>query len=193
MAAVCVLVASAAGCFFVVWLIYDFELGSLDGLPFAVPVPTYLRSWQSVLGHVERGHQAFFWGDLSGEGWWYYFPVAFLIKTPLVTLLLLVLAAGVVIVRRDLWRTAVFLLIPVAALFGAAIVSHLNIGYRHILPSLPFFLVLAGHGRYLLASLACHPNSAFARPGLVCDKRFATKSTLPGLFQRDCGWNIPGA
>ncbi len=130
--------------FLVVWLIYDFEIGSLDDLSLAIPVPTYVRSWQSVLGHVERGHQAFFWGDLSGKGWWYYFPVAFLIKTPIVTLLLLVVAAGVVIMRRDLWQTAVFLLLPVAALFGAAIVSHLNIGYRHILPSLPFLLVLAG-------------------------------------------------
>ena len=136
--------------FFVVWLIYGFDLGSLDGLPFNVPVPTYVRSWQSVLGHVERGHQAFFWGELSGKGWWYYFPVAFLIKTPFMTLLLLVVAVGVVVVRRDLWRTAVFLLLPVAVLFGAAIVSHLNIGYRHILPSLPFLLVLAGTAVILL-------------------------------------------
>jgi hypothetical protein len=136
--------------FLVVWLIYGFELGSVEGLPFAAPIPTYVTSWQSVMGHVERGHQAFFWGDLSGDGWWYYFPVAFLIKTPITTLTLLMVALGVVIVRRDLWYTAAFLLLPVAALFGAAMISRLNIGYRHILPTLPFLMVLSGTAVILL-------------------------------------------
>jgi hypothetical protein len=35
------------------------------------------------------------------------------------------------------------LLVPVGALFAAAIVSRLNIGYRHVLAALPFLLVLA--------------------------------------------------
>ncbi len=125
----------------VVWFIYGFEVGPFANWAFAVPGPSYLESWQSVLDHVGSGHQSYFWGDLSKRGWWFYFPVTFLIKTPLVTLLLLLMATVVIIRRRQLWRTALFLLIPVGALFAAAIVSKLNIGYRHILPALPFLLV----------------------------------------------------
>jgi hypothetical protein len=125
----------------VVWFVYGFELGPMDNLPVAVPMPSYLRSWQTVLNHVDSGHQSFFWGDLSKRGWWFYFPVTFLIKTPLMTFLLLLIACLVVIRQRRFWRTALFLLIPVGALFAAAIVSKLNIGYRHILPALPFLLV----------------------------------------------------
>ena len=61
----------------------------------------------------------------------------------MVTLGLLLTALLVVIRRRELWRTALFLLVPVGALFAAAVVSNLNIGYRHILPVLPFLLVFA--------------------------------------------------
>ena len=127
----------------VLWVVYGLEVGKFADFPITLPVPTYLKSWQAVLTHVGTGHQAYFWGDLSAKGWWTYFPVAFLIKTPLVTLLLLLIAFGVVIRRRDLWRTTLFLLVPVGALFAAAIVSNLNIGYRHILPALPFLLVFA--------------------------------------------------
>jgi hypothetical protein len=125
----------------VLWVVYGFEVGQPAGWPIPLAAPSYLESWQTVLDHVDAGHQSFFWGDLSKRGWWYYFPVAFVIKTPLLTLLLLVTAAVVVARRRALWRTALFLLIPVGALFGAAIVSRLNIGTRHILPAVPFLLV----------------------------------------------------
>ena len=90
---------------------------------------------------MDSGHASYFWGDLARKGRLIYFPVTFLVKTPLFTLLLLLIAALVVIWQRALWRTALFLLIPVGALFAAAIVSNLNIGYRHILPALPFLLV----------------------------------------------------
>ena len=125
------------------WLVYGLQVGRVAGWPWPVPAPAYFASWQNVLEHVERGHRAFFLGDLSGEGWWSYFPVTFLIKTPLVTLILLVTGLVVIISRRDLWRTAAFLILPVGMLFAAAMTSRLNIGYRHILPVIPFVLVLA--------------------------------------------------
>ncbi len=129
--------------FLVLWLFYGLELGTVSNWPITLPVPTYVRSWLSVLSHLDSGHQSFFLGDLSKEGWWAYFPITFLIKTPIVTLLLLLIALLVVLRRRELWRTALFLLIPVGALFAAAVASNLNIGYRHILPVLPFLLVFA--------------------------------------------------
>ncbi len=134
----------------VLWIVYDLQIASVPGLRWPLPAAAYVISWQTVLDHVERGHRAFFLGELSGDGWWSYFPATYLIKTPLVTLLLLITGLAVIVSRRDLWRTAVFLLLPVAALFAAAMTSRLNIGYRHILPITPFLIVTASTAVLLL-------------------------------------------
>lgn len=126
------------------WAVYGFELATLDYVGFPLPAASYVSSWHDVLLHIRGGHQAFFMGDISNEGWWDYFAVSFGIKTPLVTLLLTVVALSAVALRRETWRTAAFLLLPVGALLAAATFSGLNIGYRHILPAIPFLLVLAG-------------------------------------------------
>jgi hypothetical protein len=97
-----------------------------------------------VLAHQEGGHLAFFLGEYSTQGWWSYFPVAFLIKTPAGTLLLLAASlffwrAGVPLGRKD----ALFLLAPVAILFLVAARGRINIGLRHILPVYPLLFVTA--------------------------------------------------
>lgn len=126
------------------WAVYGFQLGPWRGV--AVPAPAYWESWESVLAHVSDGHQAFFLGRLSSSGWWSYFPVAFLLKTPIAFLGLL--GASLVAVARDRgrWRVAAFALLPVWVFFAAAVISRLNIGYRHILPVVPFLLVTIGLG-----------------------------------------------
>lgn len=134
----------------VLWLVYGLQVGRVEGWSWLLPAPAYVASWQNVMDHVERGHRAFFIGELSGDGWWSYFPVTYLIKTPLVTLVLVAVGLAVTISRPALWRTAVFLLLPVAALFAAAMTSRLNIGYRHILPITPFMLVVASTAVLLL-------------------------------------------
>jgi len=97
-----------------------------------------------VLAHQEGGHQGFFLGEYSTQGWWSYFLVAFLIKTPVGTLLLI--AASLIFARagRPLSRReVVFLLMPVLLLFLAASNGRINIGLRHVLPVYPLLLVLA--------------------------------------------------
>lgn len=127
----------------VVWAVYGFELDAWLGL--TLPAASYWESLVSVLTHVDEGHQAFFLGQLASDGWWSYFPVALLLKTPLAVLGLLLAAIVVIIIRwRATWPVAVFTLLPAAALLAAAAASRLNIGYRHILPALPFLLVAIG-------------------------------------------------
>ena len=83
-------------------------------------------------------------GQISGDGVWLYFPVAFAVKTPLPTLLLLLVTVGVLISERKDRMAELFLLIPVAVYFSLAVWSHLNIGLRHLLPVYPFLFVLLG-------------------------------------------------
>ncbi len=126
------------------WLIYGFELARLEEFLIPLPAASYARSWLNVLNHVQSGHAAFFLGELSMEGWWLYFPVTFLLKTPVVTLSLLIVGSWIIIRDRDYWQTGVFLLAPALAIIIPAMVSRLNIGYRHILPASPFIMVAAG-------------------------------------------------
>ena len=88
---------------------------------------------------------SFLAGDLSTSGWWYYFPLAFLIKTPVALLLLVTIGAGVCVARfRSIGPLPLtFVAVPVAAYFAAAMVSGVNLGVRHILPVYPFVLLLA--------------------------------------------------
>ncbi len=149
----------------VVWGLYRFEIGPFKPLTFDVPAPKF---WEGLLRVKERddeGRMGFLLGQLSPRGWWYYFPVAFGVKTPLPTLLLL--GAGGIsglesIVRaalsttarkhmRGSWWTALTLLLLPALYFAASMKSSQNIGYRYILPVLPFLLIqvsaLAAHTR----------------------------------------------
>jgi len=106
-----------------------------------VPWVTGLREF---LTHADTGHLSFFLGDYSYEGWWDYFGIAFLIKTPIGSLLLI--AASLVLYRvgKPLQRRdTILLLIPPALIFIATTQAKVNIGLRHILPVYPFLFVLA--------------------------------------------------
>ena len=105
---------------------------------------TWWSGLQRVLGHQELGHFAFLLGDYSQDGWWYYFPVAFLIKTPVGSLLLILASLVLLRAGRPLGkREAIFLMLPVGILFAAAATGRINIGLRHVLPVYPFLFVAA--------------------------------------------------
>ncbi len=103
----------------------------------------YGLAYVSTHSQVRR---AFMNGRYSIEGWWTFFPFAFLVKTPLLVFLLLLAGAGGLVL---LWPWAnLSRLAPLAALFAVywavSIPSHLNIGHRHILPTYPVLFIVAG-------------------------------------------------
>ena len=88
---------------------------------------------------------SFLRGEISALGFALYFPWAFILKTPLVTLLTFVLLVSLLLARRDLrGRHLVFLLLPPALYFGLSLMSNLNIGHRHLLPIYPLLFVACG-------------------------------------------------
>ncbi len=137
------------------WASYGFELRALPGGRWPIPAGTHLRLWERVLEATGGGHPSFLMGEISTEGWWHYFPVAFAIKTPLPTLIVLLGACGISIkclldVRGGRKRGHRYALVDVlalllfVALYGiATVVSRLNIGYRHLLPILPPLYIFA--------------------------------------------------
>jgi hypothetical protein len=116
----------------VIWLVYRGALRPLPGGAFWDDL-----FWQ--LQYTGRGHGQYLFGEASAVGWWYYFPVAFMLKTPLPTLALLLLSLGVAVWQKAWrWATTWFLLLPVLLYLAASMSSALNIGVRYLLPMLPF-------------------------------------------------------
>ncbi|MBI2985993.1 MAG: glycosyltransferase family 39 protein [Deltaproteobacteria bacterium] len=87
---------------------------------------------------------AYLLGEISDNGFWSYFPVAFAVKTPLPILLLLLGAAGLGIFERRALGHRMFLFLPVVVYFLLAVWSRMNIGLRHLLPIYPFLFVILG-------------------------------------------------
>ncbi|MGA2787286.1 MAG: glycosyltransferase family 39 protein [Verrucomicrobiota bacterium] len=90
------------------------------------------------------GRELFLNGNVSHLGWWYYFPEAFLIKTP-VSLLLLLLAGTVLWFRqmRTAWRDSLFVFLPPLVFFGVAMYGHVDIGLRYVVLIYPFVTLIA--------------------------------------------------
>jgi hypothetical protein len=88
---------------------------------------------------------SFLLGKYSATGFHSYFPYAFLLKTPLPALLLILTSLILALARRPVGnRSLAFLIAPAGLYFAVAVCSHLNIGQRHLLPIYPFLYVLAG-------------------------------------------------
>lgn len=126
----------------ILFLGYGMDLNPyLDGIVF--------QRERSVAGGMN-----YLMGHYSNQGWWDYFIVAFLIKTPLPTLIFLAvaLACFIVRVRQGQWIDETFLLAPVVVIFGFFSLSHAQLGLRYILPVYPFLFVLASRAANVFLS-----------------------------------------
>jgi len=158
------------------WATNGFQVGKLSSpLPVigglggaVVPLSHYLDQLLDIGGRLQVGTPAFLLGQYSDSGWWYYFPVAFVVKTPLATLLLLGYSSLRIVMsaKRTVARSGhpgtlnpndspphkkssraldlCALLIPALGFFGIALTTDINLGYRHLLPVLPFLAVFIG-------------------------------------------------
>ncbi len=90
-------------------------------------------------------------GKVYAHGVWFYFPVAFLIKSTVGVLALLLLSLGVVAARRlNRVREILFLVVPVIFYLLVALTVGMNIGVRHILVVYVFLYVLIGGATWVL-------------------------------------------
>jgi hypothetical protein len=134
-------------------------------------VPLWWTGLTATLERLSQGRPAYLAGRHGSEGWWWYFPAAILVKTPLS---LLALAAG------GAWRSlrrpraeAAWLLLPAAGYLAAALTSKTQIGYRHVLPLYPFFCLWAG-----LASARLWRSGVSGRAALAALLAFQAWSVL---------------
>jgi len=118
----------------------------------------YLYGFAHMLkmtGHPAPGYLN---GEIYSGGRPEYFPIAFLIKTPIPTLCLLLAGIAAVAFRRvpaSRDRPLLAGLLTFAAIYGFfAVTSRYNFGHRHILPLYPLVFVVGGAAAGWLATRA---------------------------------------
>ncbi|NQU99426.1 MAG: hypothetical protein HQ538_01700, partial [Parcubacteria group bacterium] len=134
--------------------------------PILKPIGYYLLGLIMVFVRVGGGNTTYFLGETTNQSFWYFYPISFLIKTPIATLILSVFSIigvlkfsirksiskdSVSFIRRS-WRTIgnyvndhllEFISLSVIVMFFVVgIQGNLNIGLRHILPLYPFLFIL---------------------------------------------------
>ncbi len=127
------------------WAVFGFDVGAVPGSGLDIPIaaPFYPYSvWDTFMVIEDQPKTAYLLGQTSPRGWWYYFPVALAVKTPL-PMLLLALAGPIVAARDRGWRRSAPLWLPPTLFLLLSMTGRITIGYRHILPLAPFLIVLA--------------------------------------------------
>ena len=139
-------------------------LHALETLP--VPAPQLLDGLWQVHNHIDAGHTAYLLGRHSFHGWWYFFPVALGVKTPLGVLLLVGIGAFALRgeKRRALWMPAVLS----AAILAINLPTSLNIGVRYMLPLYPLLALTAGMGVVWLWRYRCVALILLAWTAISC-------------------------
>jgi 4-amino-4-deoxy-L-arabinose transferase-like glycosyltransferase len=107
------------------------------------------RYWHMSTGH---GVPAYLLGKTSVDGWWYFFPVAFLYKTSagfhvLAAIAVAALASQLRRAPERVLRSGLRGPVLGIVFFGAALLnSSLNIGFRYALPLLPLLGIVTAVG-----------------------------------------------
>lgn len=129
-------------------------------IPFIRPIAEYALGVFMVLQRASGGNTGYFLGEISSAGWWYYFPVIFFFKETIPVLILIfagLIFAGIRLfsykgkIQGILQRFAEYLgtnfaefaMISFIILYwGYSMKSNLNIGIRHLFPTIPFIYLL---------------------------------------------------
>ncbi len=117
---------------FTLALVYKFDLA------------LYAEGLMTTLKRINDGRTSFVWGHYSMNGVLWYFPFAFLIKTPV--FVLVSLALGFIAIAIKPQKKYIWIMIPFIFYALISITSRLQIGIRHILPLMPFVCVIASIG-----------------------------------------------
>lgn len=129
------------------WAVYLFDFGPLPGSVWSIPIPApfYISNlWGTFVDFEVVSRPAFLLGQVSDHGWWYYFPVALAVKNAVP--LLVLSALGIYPLLRLLGpRRASVLWLPFLFFLALGMSGRLSIGYRHILPGIPFLIIIASY------------------------------------------------
>ena len=130
------------------FILSTFKFKPLADLSVWISSQPYLRAWGQyflgflmVLQRSGGGNTTYFLGEVSADGSSIYFPLLFLIKEPLPFILLIFFALFLAI-KKGASSVERGMLLVIFVYWFFSVTSNLNIGVRHILPTIPFIYVL---------------------------------------------------
>jgi hypothetical protein len=161
---------AAATTMLLVWAAYLFSFGAVrvvHGKIFTLPAPEFFAGLRVVREHIQRGHSAFLLGKTGRYGWWYYYPIALLVKLPIAFLIMS--AIGVYVCVRERARPAyLFPLAFCVAILLPAMTGPIDIGIRHIEPIYIGLSIIAALGLVqLLRAIRSNLIAALTAAALV--------------------------
>ena len=108
-----------------------------------IPAYSYLLGVYTQLAAAKGWKDNFLFGQISSQGWWYFYWTAFLIKTPIAFIITCAVALGMRETPRRRGETFLLIsMIPMIIIFSLP--TKINIGIRYILPLFPLLCILAG-------------------------------------------------
>lgn len=132
-----------------------------------IPAPEFREGITKVFERDKKGQTAYLFGKIRTHGWWYFYPLVLLLKTPLPFVFLAITGSlfcfRYVIAQQGDPR----LLTPTVAAIGVLVVgmlSSVNNGTRQILAIYPLLSVVAGYGAAKLLQLH---QVRYIGPGLL--------------------------
>jgi len=133
----------------VIWAGYRFSLTPAPG-GISVPAQAFFQGLSDLWQHNQEGQAEYFLGDLRKTGWIYYYPVIFLVKSPIAFLLLLL--TGLVFLARTPYRTwpRAAMMAVIVGMFLVGTLSQVSEGVRHMLAVYVPMSALAGFGAHCL-------------------------------------------
>jgi tetratricopeptide (TPR) repeat protein len=175
----CIFGGALLAAYAAVWAVYGFQYYAIAGgkSPLAFhqvwPRSAVIQSLSAFLIGHHLVPEAWLYGQLSllhslnrdsylfgqtslARGSYFYFPVAFLVKTPIPVVMLLVAALTLQVFKKTGVAIS-WLAVPALTYFCFAVVAGINIGVRHILAIYPFLFVLCGG---TAAALYCSESKA---------------------------------
>jgi hypothetical protein len=112
--------------------------------PLLIPAD-FFKALALTLGHSQGGHENYLLGEWAHHGWWYYYPLAFFLKSPAAFVVLTIAGAATAVRHfRELRPLEAAPWIGAAVYVLAAMPSNVNIGVRHLLPIFPLCCVGIG-------------------------------------------------
>jgi hypothetical protein len=115
----------------------------------------YLYGFTSIL-NASSTRNSYLNGELSTQGWWYYFIYSFMVKTPIPLILIFTISIFTLAKASTFSKGKIFILTPflvfILIYFIIAISSRSNVGNRHILPIYPCIFIICGAAYSMLRS-----------------------------------------
>jgi hypothetical protein len=118
----------------------------IGSLPCPLPAQ-YLLGFEDQYREASGEFSVYLMGHLTTQGWWYYYPLAWLFKLPLMFHALLAAVLGALALRKRSWSVllAAGLAVPAFSLVAFVTVTNIDLGIRYLLFLMPFACLVVAH------------------------------------------------